>query len=172
MSASPSESEDRRALEAGPLPRAARPLHRIADVRRQQGVSLRSLSRHGVHGARELADEENPFADIALSRLYWWQRMLEVPIADLLVESGEALSAPVLERARLIRVMKTATALGEKAATPGMQRLVETLIEQLLDIMPELKGVGPWHAVGQRRTLDEFGRIVERPVADDFSNDR
>jgi hypothetical protein len=27
--------------------------------------------------------------------------------------------------------------------------------------------VGPWHSVGQRRTLDEFGRVVEQPVAEE-----
>jgi hypothetical protein len=38
------------------------------------------------------------------------------------------------------------------------------LSEQLVEIMPELKQVAPWHSVGQRRTLDEYGRIVERQI--------
>ena len=32
------------------------------------------------------------------------------------------------------------------------------LIEQILEIMPELADVTPWHTVGQRRTLDDVGR--------------
>jgi hypothetical protein len=32
--------------------------------------------------------------------------------------------------------------------------------------MPELKEVSPWHSVGQRRSLDEMGRIAENPLGD------
>jgi hypothetical protein len=32
--------------------------------------------------------------------------------------------------------------------------------------MPELKDVSPWHSVGQRRSLDELGRIAEQPFSD------
>jgi hypothetical protein len=31
-----------------------------------------------------------------------------------------------------------------------------------------LDGVGPWHDYGQRRSLDEYGRIVERTISDDL----
>ena len=61
-----------------------------------------------------------------------------------------------------------AMAIQEKADTNSMKRLVTMLIEQLLEMMPELKDVGPWHAVGQRRTLDDYGRVVERSVSDDL----
>ncbi len=42
------------------------------------------------------------------------------------------------------------------------------LVEQLLEIMPELREVSAWHSVGQRRTLDEFGRAIERTLPDDL----
>ncbi len=45
--------------------------------------------------------------------------------------------------------------------------MAQTLIDQLLEIMPELAGVGPWHAVGQRRRLDELGMAAERRLSDD-----
>jgi len=35
-----------------------------------------------------------------------------------------------------------------------------------IEIMPELKDVSPWHVVGQRRRLDEYGRAAERSVPD------
>jgi len=41
------------------------------------------------------------------------------------------------------------------------------LAEQLIEVMPELRGVGPWHSVGQRRSLDEWGRIAEQTLPDD-----
>ena len=36
---------------------------------------------------------------------------------------------------------------------------------ELARIMPELKEVSPWHSVGQRRSLDELGRIAEQPIS-------
>ena len=45
--------------------------------------------------------------------------------------------------------------------------MAETLVEQLVEIMPELKNVSPWHTYGQRRSLEEYGRVVERRLSDD-----
>jgi hypothetical protein len=42
------------------------------------------------------------------------------------------------------------------------------LTEQLLEIMPELKEVAAWPAVGHRRRADEMGRIAENPISDDW----
>ena len=36
------------------------------------------------------------------------------------------------------------------------------LNEQILEIMPELEDVGPWHSIGQRRAANDFGRVFER----------
>jgi hypothetical protein len=44
--------------------------------------------------------------------------------------------------------------------------MAENLVEQLLELMPELAEVSPWHSVGQRRSLEEMGRIAEQPVCD------
>jgi hypothetical protein len=59
-------------------------------------------------------------------------------------------------------------AIAEKAQTPSMQRMLQMLCSQLLEIMPELTDVAPWHTVGQRRTLEEYGRVVERQLPDDI----
>ncbi|HVA49352.1 MAG TPA: hypothetical protein VNH11_23505 [Pirellulales bacterium] len=140
----------------------SRPLHRIQEVRRQQGVSLRRVGQVLRTDVRELRREEQSGTDLTISRLYQWQEALEVPVADLLVDSGAPLSAPVMERARLVRIMKTVAAIREKAQNASIERLAETLVDQMLEIMPELAGINPWHSVGQRRSLEEFGRIVER----------
>ncbi len=112
--------------------------------------------------------QEDETTDLPLSMLYAWQQVLDVPIAELLIDSEAPLSPPVMERARLVKLMKTAMAIQEKADTNSMKRLVTMLIEQLVEMMPELKDVGPWHAVGQRRTLDDYGKVVERSVSDDL----
>jgi hypothetical protein len=41
------------------------------------------------------------------------------------------------------------------------------LIEQILEIMPELEDVTPWHSVGQRRTLDDIGRTGRHILSED-----
>jgi transcriptional regulator with XRE-family HTH domain len=142
-----------------------RRLHRIAEVRRQQGMSMRTVARHMNAEARALKQQEEESSDLKLSELYRWQDVLGVPVADLLVESSEPLSAPVLLRARMIKVMKTVAALMETADTAPVRRLAQTLHDQLVEIMPELEGVSPWPAVGQRRSLDDVGRAAERRMA-------
>jgi transcriptional regulator with XRE-family HTH domain len=146
----------------------AHPLHRLAAVRRQQGISQRNIARRMDIDMNTVRQQEEETTDLPLSTLYLWQRILEVPIAELLVDSNAPLSAPVFERARMVKVMKTVAAIAEKADTPSMKRLLQMLINQLLEIMPELTDVAPWHTVGQRRTLDEYGRVVERQLPDDM----
>ncbi|HEY2827285.1 MAG TPA: hypothetical protein VGJ04_06760 [Pirellulales bacterium] len=145
-----------------------RPLHRLSVVRRQQGVSLRNIARRLNVDVTEARQQEEETSDLPLSMLYQWQQVLDVPIAELLVDSESPLSPPVMERARMVKVMKTVAAIVEKANTPSMKRLVQMLCNQLLEIMPELADVAPWHTVGQRRTLEEYGRVAERQLPDDM----
>lgn len=148
-------------------PASGRPLHRLREVREQQGLALRRVAQLMGAESRQLRREELPTTDIPLSRLYQWQQALDVPVGELLVDSASMLSAPVLARARLVRIMKTVTALKEKAAATALHTLVDSLEQQMLEIMPELSGIHPWQAVGQRRSLEEFGRIAERPYSTD-----
>jgi len=139
----------------------ARRFNRIQEVRRREGMSLRSAARHLGCDMRRVREQEQETSDLRLSELQQWQEALGVPIAELLVESEQALSGPVLERARMVRLMKTASAIREKAGTHPISRLAQMLVEQLLELMPELHDVGPWHSVGQRRGLNDLGRAAE-----------
>ena len=65
----------------------------------------------------------------------------------------------------MVRVMKTAVSILEAADNPELQRFANNLVEQLTEVMPELREVSAWHTVGQRRTLDEVGKIAEKPVS-------
>ncbi|MBM4011037.1 MAG: hypothetical protein FJ286_06615 [Planctomycetes bacterium] len=94
--------------------------------------------------------------------------MLEVPVAELLVEGDGQLSGPVLERSRMVKLMKTAAAIRERTQEPNVGRMVTMLIEQILEIMPELADVTPWHTVGQRRTLDDVGRAGRMVVSEEI----
>lgn len=142
-------------------------LHRIASVREQQGVSLRAVSRQMGTEIRRLREQEDEAADLRLSDLYRWQEVLDVPVEELLVEPGTTLSQPIMERARLLRLMKTATSILESSRSPGIKRMAQVMVEQLVEMMPELESVSGWHTVGQRRRLDEYGQVVERCVSED-----
>jgi hypothetical protein len=112
--------------------------------------------------------QEQADCDLRLSDLQRWQEVLEVPVAELLVEGDGQLSGPVLERSRMVKLMKTAAAIRERSAGTAVCRMVEMLVEQILEIMPELADVTPWHTVGQRRTLDDLGRTARATVPDEI----
>jgi transcriptional regulator with XRE-family HTH domain len=150
-----------------PIPAVRHPLHRLGAVRLQQGVSRRTVARRLNIDLAAVRAQESETTDIALSQLYEWQKVLEVPLGELLLEADDSLSAPVQKRAQLVRLMKSALAILENANQETIRRMAQTLIDQLLEIMPELAGVGPWHAVGQRRRLDELGVAAERRLSDD-----
>jgi transcriptional regulator with XRE-family HTH domain len=147
------------------------PLHRIQKVRSQQGVSPRSVARKLGLTMQEVRSQEQPDADLKISQLRAWQSILEVPMVDLLVDNDSTLSEPVALRARLLRAMKTAKAIQEATTEAGIGRMSTMLIEQLIDVMPELADVSAWHSVGQRRTQDEMGRIAEQVIPDSFFGD-
>ena len=146
--------------------RSHTPTNRIRHVREQQGVSLRTAARRMRTDIRTVREQENENSDLRISQLKHWQEILEVPLADLLDEPGGPLSRPVMERAKLLRIMKTAVSIAENSTEEPIQRFAQMLREQLVDLMPELEDVPGWHSIGQRRGLDEMGRIAENPVMD------
>ncbi|MEQ8209257.1 MAG: helix-turn-helix domain-containing protein [Lacipirellulaceae bacterium] len=145
--------------------------HRLAEVRQQQGVSVRSVARKMGITMQEVRAQEDPSSDLRLSDLLWWQQVLDVPLADLLVDNNAPLSPTVNQRASLLRVMKTAKALSDNVKEPKAKRMADMLVEQLVEVMPELKEVSAWHSVGQRRTQEEIGRIAEKTIPDSLFGD-
>ena len=65
------------------------PLHRLAAVRRQQGVSRRTMARRLNVDANTIRTQEDEASDINLSTLRAWQAALEVPLSELLVDSED-----------------------------------------------------------------------------------
>jgi transcriptional regulator with XRE-family HTH domain len=151
--------------------RRYRILHQIAAVRRREGLSRRAVARRLGTDIKSVRFEEEQNTDMPLSRLYQWQAALGVPIAELLVDGDGSLSPPVLKRAQILRLMKTAAAIRERASSAPIQRMARMLIEQILELMPELEDVSPWNAVGQRRTLDELGEAANRRLSFDALSD-
>jgi len=151
-----------------PSVRPLKSLHRIAEVRQRQGVTLRNVARRLGVEMSVVRRQEQPDCDVRVSDLMKWQEVLEVPVSELLVEAEGQLSGPVLERSRMVKLMKTAAAIREQAtAATGLRRMADMLVEQVLEIMPELADVTPWHHVGQRRTLNDVGRTAQCLVSED-----
>ena len=142
-------------------------MHRIRTVRMQQEVSMRTAARRSGVDVRTLRRQERETSDLRLSDLHNWQKALDVPIAELVEEPGAHLSKSVMERAKMVRLMKTATQILEKAESDSMNCMAQVLVDQLIDMMPELEGVSAWHEFGQRRSLDEYGMAAERCLSHD-----
>ncbi len=147
------------------MPPRDRRLHRLAEIRRRQGMTRRTVARRLKTDVSTVRAQERPDSDLTLSTLYAWQEVLGVPVAELLVDTDEPLSTPVMKRAQLVRIMKTAVAIYEQSQQPAIRRMAQMMVEQLCEIMPELNGIGPWHSVGRRRTQDELGQAALRCVS-------
>jgi transcriptional regulator with XRE-family HTH domain len=143
----------------------ALPLHRLGAVRRQENVSRQKVARHLGITIHDVEQQECTTTDLPLSVLHKWAKVLELPVADLVAEPSDSLSTPLCNRACLVRVMKTAMAMLERAHDPRTKRLAQTMVDQLAEIMPELRGVSAWNAVGKRRSLDELGVAAERRLS-------
>jgi transcriptional regulator with XRE-family HTH domain len=161
------DSRDHQADRGGRVSRRLRHYHRIAEVRRLQGVTLRNVSRRLGLPLAVVRRQEESDCDLRLSDLLKWQTVLEVPVAELLVEDEGQLSGPVLQRSRMVKLMKTAAAIRERTEGTTAGRMVSMLIDQILELMPELADVTPWHSVGPRRTLGDVGRTARCTVSED-----
>ncbi len=142
-------------------------LNRIAKVREQQGISERTMARRLGVEVKRYRQLEDPYCDLTLSQLNAIQQALEVPISDLL-EERQGLSRPVEERAKLLKVMKTAVALREAKINARADRMAQMLCDQLVDLMPELAEVSGWPQFGARRGISAVGKALQQPI--DTSN--
>lgn len=147
------------------FPVATGPFHRIREVREQQAVTIRTISRRTGLSMRQLREEEKPSSDLPVSVLMRWQAALEVPLAELLVEPDMRLSQSIAHRAKLVKLMKTTLSLCENVTDARTKRLSQMLHEQVLDLMPELSEVSSWPNIGSRRGSEEIGRIGQHPIS-------
>ncbi len=141
-------------------------LQRLGSARRRQGLSVRCLAQRLGRTVTEVRQQEGECADLLVSELYRWQTALDVPLQELLSEPSDELSPRTQMCAQLLKITKTVKSLGREAKSVEMRRTVQFLTEQLLELMPELKDVASWPAVGNRRRADEVGRIGENLIPD------
>jgi transcriptional regulator with XRE-family HTH domain len=147
------------------------PLHRLGEARRQEEISRRNVACHLGITVQDVRRQECSTADLPLSVLHKWAKVLGLPVAELVDEPNDSLSTPLFNRAHLIRVMKTAMAILEQTGDPSTKRLAQTLVDQLIEIMPELRGVNALPIAGKRRRLNELGSAAARGLSDEVFMD-
>ncbi len=159
------------ALEARNQTKQTKQLHRLQEIRNQQDISIRSLSRRMNVTASEVRMQEEPDFDLRLSTLYRWQQALGVPAAELLVEADDGLSAPIQLRARLLRMMKTIATILDQPQTDRTINLIANLKSDILEVMPEVENVDRWHGSSSDRSGD-IAAAVLRQIDDAFFMDQ
>jgi len=97
-----------------------------------------------------------------LTQLYKWRDILDVPVSELLINPEDTLDNPIKSRALLVRVMKTVRSILETSREKQIKWLAQTLFDQLVEIMPELKEVSSWPSVGQSREFKDYGQAIYR----------
>jgi len=137
-------------------------LHRLAEVRKMEEISLANMARRLNMPIAEVRAQEKPTADILLSELYRWREVLDVPLSELFVEPADAIEDPIRSRAALVRVMKTVRSILETTKEKATLRMAQTLFDQLVEIMPELREITAWPSVGQSREFKDYGQALYR----------
>ena len=149
----------------GPLPPSApqRPLHRLAAARRQRHVSRQHLA-DGLHVDLEtLRELEQAQSDFPLSLLYRCQEVLNVPLHELLVDAPDSSALPPAARAKMADWLRTVAMILKQAKQPAVCRLAHNLVNQMVELMPELKDLAAQYEAGNEQLLDSHGRAVRRP---------
>ena len=147
-------------LTPEPLPKV--PLHRLAERRHEQGVSLSTVAKKlGVEIA-EARRQEQPTTDLLLSQLYRWRDVLELPIGELVIELEEIPTNPIKNRSQLVKMMKSVRAILETTGESGTRVHAEVLAAQFIDLMPELRHINAWPSVGQSREQRDLGQAAHR----------
>lgn len=149
----------------------ARPLHRLAAVRRAKRVSHHTLARRMAADTGNVEAQEQETTDLLLSTLWKWADALGVSVTELLLESDSSYFSPLVDPVQAVRLMKTAKMILRRARQVEVQRMAQTLVNQLIELMPELKDFDPEPAAGQGHGIDGVGPLVPRSMPDDVFMD-
>jgi transcriptional regulator with XRE-family HTH domain len=114
----------------------ARPLHRIAAVRRREGLSLQDASEILGIPVDFVVWQERETSDLQLDELWAWQRALDVPVEDLLIDPYSPMPSTAVTQKQIHRAMKTTLAIAHRTASFRIQRMAKRIAELLLEIVP------------------------------------
>ncbi len=149
----------------GPLPPSPpqRPLHRLAAARRERHMSRQHLAE-GLHvDVETLRELEQAQTDFPLSLLYRCREILDVPLQKLLVDASAPPALPRAARARMADLLRTVATILQESKQPAVCRMAHNLVNQMVELMPELKGLAAEYLAGDEQLLDSQGRSTGRP---------
>ncbi len=132
-------------------------MHQIAAVRRSQDLSITHCARRLGISVQEARRQERPDSDLTISQLMAWREVLDVPFSELLLQENDFISDPIRNRAKMLKVMKFAKQIKQIARETRVQSVCKMLIEQLVEVMPELEQVAAWPDVGQSHEAKTHG---------------
>lgn len=135
--------------------------HYIAETLRNQELTLEQCARKLGVSVDEAARQSEPDSNLTLSQLFDWSEVLDVPLPELLPFDSNT-SDPIRNRALLLRVMKTARQLQRSSRNTPFEYVATTLVDQLLEIVPEFAVVEPWPSVGKSRVAKSEGLSARR----------
>jgi hypothetical protein len=84
------------------------------------------------------------------------------------VDEDAELPNPRLTRQQAQELFQTAQAILRTAGRPGTQRLAQTLVEQIVEMVPELKDARPSSAKNRRKQRTQREVFAPRPLSDKF----
>ena len=143
-------------------------LHRIASVRECQGMSLSSCARRLGITLTEARHQEKPTTDLTLSQLMAWREVLDVPLSELIGNPDDFIEDPIQNRAKMVKIMKSARQIEKIAKEIRVQRVAKMLVEQLVDVMPELNFISAWPDVGQSHENRTFGIPIVHGIGEEI----
>ena len=108
------------------------PLHRIAQIRREKGLKLSVIARQMGCTVAELRQQENGARDLQITELMEWQRILDVPLYELIIDPT---LPPEPEQEQLAKLLETAAALRGCSRSVAEQAFAEMLVEQLTGML-------------------------------------
>ncbi len=135
--------------------------HYIAEVLKNQKISVAHCAKRLGVTEEEVLRQLDPKSNLTLNQLFDWCEVLDVPLSEILPFDSST-SDPIRNRALLLRIMKTARQIQDLSVRTKVQYAAETLILQLLELVPDFAMIEAWPSVGQSRVAMVDGLSTRR----------
>jgi transcriptional regulator with XRE-family HTH domain len=143
-----------------PVPPPRPVLHRLAAVRREKGLSLQAMAARLRVDVETVRQQEQATSDLPLSILDRWRQALDVPLGELLIEASHPLALPPIPERKTAELLEAALAILKQTKQTGIRRMAHTLVDQLVELRPELKSLATQCGAGSGQLLDAQGQSV------------
>jgi transcriptional regulator with XRE-family HTH domain len=140
-------------------------LHRLASARKSRNLTRRAIARKLGTSVEDVRIQEES-TDLPISTLNKWAAALDLPVTELVVEPDEWQHRTHLPKSRAARLMRMAAKLRDRSRRRSIQRLAQTFVDQLTEILPALEQVGERSYRHAREGHRSPRTTVVRPLPD------